>query len=71
MRTDTLTALLLDPFLTFEEAVRQCGTTAPTRADRPSARPSGTTGQRPRRRLPASVTRPFSGRAEVSATTSR
>jgi hypothetical protein len=29
MRTDALTALLLDPFLTFEEALRECGKTAP------------------------------------------
>lgn len=28
MRTDTLTTLLLDPFLTFDEAAKECGATA-------------------------------------------
>ena len=30
MRTDPLTTLLLDPFLTFGEAMRQCPPTRPT-----------------------------------------
>lgn len=39
MRTDILTALLLDPFLTFGEAAKQCGATGRTRVelkDRPT-----------------------------------
>lgn len=39
MQNDTLTALLLDPFITFEEAVRQANATPPV-TPRPQATPA-------------------------------
>ena len=74
MRTDTLTALLLDPFLTYDEAVRQCGVSAPTataRAGHPAARPARATGLLPRRQLRERDPRPAGSRAELCATASR
>lgn len=54
MRTTDLLGLLLDPFLTFEEAVRQCGAVpAPAREARAAS--AGTAA--PNRR-PATVHRP-------------
>jgi hypothetical protein len=54
MRIDTLTALLLDPFLTFEEAVKQFGAMSEaTRGGRATA--DGTTAPR---HLPGVARRP-------------